>query len=301
MQNLQPASLKGSARFPAPLLDCYAFHRALFPRLAARLALKCARTDVALGVTRYPAYTLPHGRPWGGVSWQPDSRGLAHVENPERHGFRLVGRVESEPGYRNGYFQTRGFGGWFTRPDGDYSNRDGDGLAWGVVYMLPGRKGATRFVAGYQFGGTDGGPTLDLSRVYSEAMGGDWGYCAPTDLDASRDAARAANAMAESAAEDERAYQTAWAAGSQWADLGEQIRDAGKALNAMAKECKAARALADKFPAMRAAIAGSYADLLADIRRMRAERAKLKAGDAEGLYFYPDAKLTAAFNEAAGL
>ena len=46
---------------------------------------------------------------------------------------------------------------------------DGSGLAWGVVYRLPARRGVSRFVAGYQFGGVDGGPSLDFGTVYKSS------------------------------------------------------------------------------------------------------------------------------------
>lgn len=286
------------------LAKAYRFHRLAtgYGRKArnATYALKLAREDVAAGKARHP-FMSATDRPWGGVSWQPERRGIAHIDQPELRGFRLVGEVTAETPYRDLWNNGRnGKGGWYTDPFGDVF-RDGSGLCYGVVYQLPGHKGEARFVAGYEFGGTDGGPTLDLSRVYAEPAGGDAWNLDARELDAARDAARAADSMAQSAAEDEREYQTAWQAGSQWADLGGQIRDAGKALNAMAKECKAARQLADKFPAMREAIAARYADLLADIRDMRTERAKLKSGDADRLCFYPDGRLTAAFNEGAGL
>lgn len=297
------------------LVKAYRFHRLATghgPKARnAPYALARAREDVAAGEVRYP-FTAESGRPWGGVSWQPAEPAsrfvagpqrptMAHIEHPETHGFRLVGEVQSEP--RSGdYFNTRGgHGGWFTDPHGDYSDKSGWGLCWGVVYQLPGRKGVSRFVAGYEFGDTCGGPTLDLSRVYSETRDGDWGYCAPTDLDAAREAARAANGMAEAAADKERAYQCASNAGFRWAEKGEEIRELGKTLNAMVRECKAARGMADKFPAMAAAIAARYADLLDTIREARAERANLAEGEVSPLHFYPgDKEAIDAFNGSAG-
>lgn len=287
----------------SPLAAAYQFHRLATGygpgARNAPYALKLARADVAAGKARYP-FTAVSGRPWGGVSWQADKPGLAHVDNPESHGFRLVGEVNSEP--RGGdWWNTRGKSGWIADPYGDYSLKSGWGLCWGVVYQLPGRRGTSRFVAGYVFGDTDGGPTLDLGTVYSEAMGGDWGYCSATDLDAARDAARAANHMAEQAAERERLYQAAASAGARWAELGDEIRDMGKTLNAMVRDCRKARALASDFPAIRDAMAARYAGLLSDIRKARAKRDKLKSGDIEPLYFYPgDKESIDAFNESAG-
>ena len=84
----------------------------------------------------------------------------------EGHGLREVGDVRPDCGGRNGVFQSGG------RPVGFYCNpwaesfKDGSGLAWGVVYQLPARRGVSRFVAGYQFGGVDGGPSLDFGTVY---------------------------------------------------------------------------------------------------------------------------------------
>jgi hypothetical protein len=299
------------------LAKAYQFHRAAGLgkyrgfAVCAPVALERARADVAAGKARYP-FVADSGRPWGGVSWQPAEpignlpfpqyakRGLAHVDNPESHGFRLVGEVTADTPSRDIWARSGQHGGWFTDPYGDVF-RDGTGLCWGVVYQLPGRKGAARFVAGYEFGGTDGGPTLDLGRVYVEPAPGDAWNTDPKDTDAARDAARAADSMAQGAAERERTYQTAWQAGQRWAELGDDIRETGKALNAMVRECRKARALAAQFPAMRAAVAARYADLLDDIREARAKRAKLARGDWDSLYFYPDDETKPAFCEAAGI
>lgn len=133
----------------------------------ASAALSFARQDVESGrIASTPAV--------GVVTYQPDSpkryafaprRRLAHVENPEAFGFRFVGYVTPESyGGRDSFRDTQEHG-WLTDPCGDVF-KDGSGLCTGVVYQLAGSRGESRFVAGYQFGGIDGGPTLDLSEVF---------------------------------------------------------------------------------------------------------------------------------------
>ncbi len=124
---------------------------------------------------------------YAGATRQKD--GLTYVENPQAFGLRFVGRVEAEPGRRNGYFSHRQTCGWFTDPFGDVF-KDGSGLCYGVVYQLPARRGRVRLVAGYQFGGYDGGPCLDLSEVFEadERDAADWH--AIQDHDKAEEAAR---------------------------------------------------------------------------------------------------------------
>ena len=225
--------------------------------------------------------------------------GLAYVEKPESVGLRLVGKVEAECGGRNGYWSKRETCGWYTDPYGDVF-RDGTGLCWGVVYQLAGRKGESRFVAGYQFGGFDDGPTLDLGTIYTEPRG-DYD-ASPTELDAARDAARSADSMAQHAAEEEREYQTAWQAGSAYASEGESIAEARQAALAILTERHSVKGDKAAYPALCAAIRDRVADLLSTISEARAKRANLAAGDEPDLYFYSGEKrLRDAFCEGAGI
>lgn len=263
----------------------------------AREALARARRDVAFGAkARYPnPYPrIGHGN---GVSWRPDQPGIAYVDKPESVGLRFVGHVVPEM-RRGDVWDSRGNTGWHTDPYGDVF-RDGTGLAWGEVYQLPGRKGETRFVAGYRFGGCDGGPTLDFGRIYVESRG-DWELDVP-NCDAAIDAARAADSMAEHAAEDEREYQTAWQAGSRWNDLAEVISDARKKALAILAERRKVKG-SDASPVLCEVIRDKIRDLVESIAESRAEQRKLADGDAEDLYFWPgDQRLRDAFMEGAGL
>lgn len=253
-------------------------------RPRAVIALERARRDVAISKARYPAPVR--------VSYRDESDGL-----------RFVGRVS--PNFRRGVFATPAAEGWLTDPSGDTS-RDGDGLCYGVVYQLPGRKGHARFVAGYQFGGAEGGPTIDLTKVYTcDRCDSRWVYYGDTgDIDACRYAARAADAMAKKAAKSEREYQTAWRAGSDYAQESETIAEARQEVIEILAERRAVKGKGD-YPALCAAIRAQVTTLLEVISESRAKRAKradLIAGDADGLYFFAgDERLREAFCEGAGL
>lgn len=229
------------------LIAAYHYHRAngwfwspMGDRLpnSAQAALDFAREDVAKGVKRYTsrgAYAKP---PYGPVT--PQDNGLAYVADPSVVGLRLVGEIEPESYGDRDCWSRRDSCGWYTDPHGDVF-KDGTGLCWGVVYQLPGRNGASRFVAGYQMGGSDEGPTLDLRRVYVEpaaeyvptttdrfglVTGGYWDWISDRrEMGAAREAARAADEMARIAAEEEREYNEAWRAGYEWSELGEEIAE----------------------------------------------------------------------------
>ena len=273
----------------------------------AHEALRRAREDVANGKRRY----LPPIYP--AVTWQPGKPGLAYVENIERAGLREVGRVMPECG-RDGIWDSRGNCGWYTNAHGE-TFRDGTGLAWGVVYQLPGRDGKARFVAGYVMGDCDGGPMVDFGTVYEEncraeyftvpgpgsVRYGSWSYSDnPLEMDAAREAAYAADSMAQRAAEEEREWQTAWEAGSRFADLGETVDGLKSDIRDLLAERKAAKAHAATYPTICQMLHQAVADKLESIADARRDREKLKSGDFESLIFYPDARLRAAFNEGAG-
>lgn len=187
--------------------------------------------------------------------------------------------------------------GWLTDPYGDVF-RDGHGLCWGVVCQLPGKRGQCRYVAGFQLGGCDGGPSLDLFTIYESGNPG-----GPYQRDgAAIDAARAADSMAEKAAEQEREYQTAWQAGIQWATENEKAKNARRAVKSILAERHAAKARAgEQLPAICRAIRDSVSGHLNTIRQARERMAELAAGDAYDLIFYPSEELKGAFCEAAGL
>lgn len=187
--------------------------------------------------------------------------------------------------------------GWYDNPHGE-SFRDGSGLCFGVVCQLPGRNGRARYVAGYQFGDWEGGPTLDLTMIYESPAESSWD--AP---DALTDAARAADSMAETMAEKEREYQTAWGAGSAYADKLEQEAAARAEALAILEERRAVRDMMSAlYPALCDTIRGRVAALVETIRESRQERAELASGDSEPFYFWTgEERLQGAFCEGAGL
>lgn len=309
------------------LLNAYKFHRrnrakASRPSIMnATQALQYARDDVAAGRARYPSEGGP------AVSWQANdkprsSERLAYVESPEKAGLRLVGRVMAECGGRNGIWDNRDDSGWFTDPHGDVF-KDGTGLCYGLVYQLPGRDGKTRFVAGYQFGGVDGGPMVDFGTVFEEAAaelviskyGNYWSWQDnPREMDAARDAARSADHMAKREAEGEREYQTAWQAGSMYAQTKEEA-DGHKAdirrYLANRRELKAEAARiglhldAPKFAPLCEMIRSAVSGCIAELQKARAKMEKLASGDYETRhthlgFFTGEERLRDAFNEGAG-
>lgn len=207
---------------------------------------------------------------------------------------RFAGRVVPDSG--RDWLDTRDSCGWHTDPHGDVF-RDGSGLCFGVVYQLPGRKGVARFVAGYQFGGVDGGPTLDLETVYTVKD--------ETEQEAAAyysGATAAADSMAKAAGERERDYQTAWQAGSQYAQAKEEATDARReCLDVLAERRAVKGSDTGEHPALCRAIRGTVSDLCATIRDARERMAELAAGDYGSLIFYPDTDAQTAFCEGAGL
>lgn len=228
---------------------------------------------------------------------------LAYVEKPEAFGLRFVGRVTPES-HGGRTWDTRESCGWYTYPHGDVF-KDGTGLCFGVVYQLPARDGCARFVAGYEFGGQDGGPCLDLGNVYTSesARGLNCSYEGAQGHDDARDAAWAADSMAKRAAEREREYQTAWALGNVYAEARQEVTEARTAALALLKERRAAMTEAGaNLPAICRAIRDSVAGYVETIRDARERMAKALKGDGpDGLCVYmgPDEK--AAFCDAAGL
>lgn len=163
--------------------------------------------------------------------------------------------------------------GWHTDPQSD-----GDTIR-GLVFRLPAGRG---FLAAWSLGEHMCG-FLDSSTVYPDETG----------------AAYAADSMAESAADEERDYQTARQAGQQWADIGEQIAATRKEALQILAERRQVKGV--EAPALCAAIRSKVESLLEDIREAREEREKLANGDADHLWFYPGEKrLREAFNEGAG-
>lgn len=290
------------------LLNAYRYQRrpsmrGYFP--TATQAIEAARRDVANGTRRYAS--SPWAKQFPAVSWDKEKPGIAYVDKPERCGLREVGRVAPEA-RRSSIWDRRGDCGWYTDPYGDVFT-DGTGLCYGVVYQLPGRDGKARFVPGYQFGGTDSGPTLDFGDIREDDARG-YGYSTnPRDMDSALDAARRADDMAKAAAEAEREYQTAWAAGVQWADATREIGEVRQSIKADLATRKAIRAdmaragvpmESREWSRACAMVRASVTSSLEALAELRDKRDKLASGDWESLIFYPSDDLRAAFNDGAG-
>lgn len=216
--------------------------------------------DSAEGVKARAAYTKAKARAglydsdgpaprWPSATMSEDGTAI-HVMAPDCVG--AFGRVN------NAKAHWQGAASWFDNPHGE-SARDGSGLCWGVVALLS----HGRALAGWQFGGTDGGPTLS-TRIF-------------TGPDYLEDAARYADGLAERAAEDEREYRAAYDAGARWAELGAEITEARAAALALLAERRTLRGRVDceAWPGMVRAIRDSVAGWVRDIAEARAERAEL--------------------------
>lgn len=279
----------------------------------ARLAVQQARA--ALGEVAEARAAYEAANPLTGDAAAP---GALPIDTGEGHAARSAyvdararaGLYHSGTGWGRGYPDTNAAfrdtvpahevtGG----PDhtGWYTNPHFDSLCYGVVCQLPGKGGRARYVAGYQFDDCEGGPVLDLTTIYESPAESSW-----DTPDAMSEAARAADGMAETAAEKEREYQTAWAAGAAWAEAGETIAEARKAALALLSERRAAKAAGTwgEVPAICRAIADSVTGWRRDIAEAREERRELADGCREGLYWswgrYDESPLEG-FAEGAGL
>jgi hypothetical protein len=203
------------------------------------------------------------------------------IEAPPKAGLRFVG-------YADQLARSISHEGWHTDEDG----ANGAYLR-GAVYQLPARKGRPVFVAGYgdphNGEAHKGGPALlDFESVY---MGDD-----SKGEEAQRDAARAADQFAQSAAESEREYNEAWQAGSRWADIGEEIRAAHAEARQLVRELKSARRLlkgATSFDGICRTIRDKIERARESITELRAER--------DSLFDSIRERTLEAFNQGAGI
>lgn len=212
---------------------------------------------------------------------------------------RYVGRVVPES--RRYWQDSRGDCGWLTDPYGE-TLKDGSGLCFGVVYQLTGKDGTARYVAGYEFGGVDGGPTLDFSEIYT---------CSDeTDPDSGAyysGAVAAADSLAQNVAEKEKEYQTAWRAGSDYATAQEEVDAARQEALKILAERRAAGAQSNStlFPHLCTAIRAQVSALRSDIEEARdTMRARLEGRDNSRDCLWWDSNddtLRAAFCDGAGL
>lgn len=258
-------------------------------RPRAVVALELARRDIAAGKSRYP------------MSWKPytpadksDKDGKRWVDDPSRIGLRLVGYVEADTP-RGNIWSKSDRGGW-------YFDEFQDATMQGVVYQLPGRNGECRFVAGYQESDSDG-CVIDFSTIYSEKSAqwyessgwAGWSWeTDPKDIQSARDAARAADSMAQRTAEESREYDTAWQAGSHAAMERETAQDARREFLALMRELKG-----NIYPAATCKALRRQAESLVETwREAKARIETLRNGVDDRFYFYAgDKRLADAFAE----
>lgn len=293
------------------LVQSYRWKRQQNPRFSAMWSHHCAREDVEAGKRRYPSEGGP------AVSWQENenprsSERLAYVESPEKVGLRLVGRVTVN--CDADIWDNNEKSGWFTDPHGDVF-KDGTGLCYGLVYQLPGKDGKSRFVAGYQFGGVEGGPMVDFGTVFEEPAaeyvdsqwGGYWNYQDnPRKMDAALTAARSADSMAKRAAEEEREYNRAWQAGAFYADCKGEMEESKRTIRELLAERRAAKVAGlSGYDKICTAIRRVVSNALGDIADAREKMRQLAAGDYQTretcyVFYSGEARLRDAFNEGAG-
>jgi hypothetical protein len=239
----------------------------------AHTALAMARHDVATGQKRYPAAPLALGR---FKPQPPPLTGLRYFESAEQGGFRVVGFADE--------ISRLDHEGW-------YSDDCQEATFRGAVLQIPGRKGEARFLAAYQES-DNGGFVVEIGPgdVFREARKDGCSHDSSRDLGAARDAALAADSFAEREAEKERNYRDAWSAGSQWAELGEEVKAARTAALAILAERRGLPAL--EKPALCAAIRARVDSLIEEMSAARKKRQELTE------YIWPD--YHAAFNDGAG-
>lgn len=304
------------------LLSAYRYHRATalsrwnptrhglkgIPTTFALAAFDKARRDVVNSVRRYAS--SPWAKP---VTNGTTESGCRWIENPAAMGLRFVG-------YCDKISDTIRHTGWFTDPDQD-------GKIRGCVYQLPGRGGKARFVAAHDNednGAADcGGPAyVDFSTVYrsdfvaemrsalrdiskrhqTPAMMNPGYWAESAHGTAKKEAAIGADSFAESAAEKERDYQTAWQAGSQYANCLQELAAIRASVRQTIRDMKGACDTLRTLPAsLKARLRSSIKAELSERETIFQRMERLKDGEADSLCFWPgDERLHGAFNEGAG-
>lgn len=218
------------------------------------------------------------------------------IENPESMGLRLVGLAHevSPAGHaymRNAVEHT----GWYLDPHGM-----GETVS-GVVYQVTGKDGRARYVAGYadpwNCDSKGNGPAyLCLELIQGDKRDSDW-ECD----DGLREAARYADSMAETMAEQEREYQSAWGAGQAYAEALDMEKELRTQTLEMLKQNRESGGSRD-LPAIHDTIRRAACDAWERICESRRQRVNLANGDSETWFFWNgDTRLRDAFCEGAEL
>jgi hypothetical protein len=203
----------------------------------------------ANGATAQAAYIQAQNRFAAGVEWwnipnmranieynQAGKDGARWIEHAAT-GLRFVGYADEVATRNYNYAYGIDHTGWFTDDDGTGAKLRG------VVYQLPARKGKPQYIAGYidseNFDDT-GGARLYLNTIYEGEKGGA-AEGASYDKTA-REVARHADSIAEKQAEEEREYNEAWRAGSDYAEELQGIKETRRACLELISAIKKERA-----------------------------------------------------------
>lgn len=187
---------------------------------------------------------------------------LRWIENTEAAGLRFVGWADEMAGLR--------YSGWYADADEHETLRGG-------VWQAPGKAGSARLLYGYaEFEGrgemNPGSAALCVSDIVAVPMRGEFGNLDETD--GARDAARWADGLAESTADDRRDYSEAYNAGRKAAERDEAAAEARRELLPLLAELRALRRsrVAGETPAACKALRSAVDSLLETISAKRAKR-----------------------------
>lgn len=184
---------------------------------------------------------------------------LRWIENTEAAGLRFVAWADDIASLRHT--------GWHCDDEGRETLRGG-------VWQMPGKAGAARLLYGYaEFEGrgemNPGSAALCVSDVVTVPMRGEFGNL--DEMDGARDAARYADGLAESTAEDRRDYDSAYQAGRKAAEADAEALELRTRARALAGAAKAHRR-SGVGRVMESALCRTLADVLETISEKRAER-----------------------------
>lgn len=187
---------------------------------------------------------------------------LRWIENTEAVGLRFVGWTDDVGGLRHT--------GWRCDDEGRETLRGG-------VWQMPGKAGAARLLYGYaEFEGrgemNPGSAALCVSDVVSVPVRGEFGNLDETE--GARDAARWADRLAESTANDRRDYNAAYQAGREAAEADAAAIAARAELMPLLGELRALRRapVVGETPNACRALRRAVDSLLETISEKRAER-----------------------------
>lgn len=231
--------------------------------MGARAALEAA-APVALRPHTDRRARLWYGNRGGaGPRFEHGGDRLRWIEKTEAMGLRFVGWADDIAGLNHT--------GWHCTEAGDFDTLRGG------VWQLPGKGRTARLLYGYaEFEGRSemnpGSAALCVSDVVSVSQRGEW-YAEDLQNEA-WEAARLADGLAESTAEDRRDYDSAYQAGRAAAEADAEAIEARRELLPLLGELRALRrsAVAGNVPAVCARLRRDVDSLLETISDKRRER-----------------------------